>query len=310
MSSVAGTQRRQPSGQLTRDSGYPPWMRPPSGPIRGLKAAVLALIVIVMTYPLIYVIAMSLADTKSATSGALFPTSFSGEAYRSILAGGVVTRSLLVSAGITIVGTALSMIFTTTLAYGLSRTREVPGSRAILFFILATMLFGAGVIPNYLLVRSLGLLNSYWSLILPSLISAFNMVVVRNFFMNLPAELLESARIDGAGEWRIFLRIVLPLSKAVLAVIALFYAVAYWNIFFNALIYLKDSTKWPIQVVLNQYVVKGSSISQLSDPNQPPPVTQTVQMAVVVLATLPILIVYPFAQRFFTKGVLTGAIKG
>ncbi|QAY71913.1 carbohydrate ABC transporter permease [Xylanimonas protaetiae] len=285
-------------------------MGQPSRASQSLKALVIALIVLVMLYPFVYVIAMSFASREAQASGSAFPTSYSLDAYRSIIGGGVVTRSLVVTALVTVVGTALSMLFTTTLAYGLTRTRRVPGSRTVLVLVLCTMLFGAGIIPNYLLVRSLGMLDSYWSLVVPGLISAFNMVVVRNFFMGLPEELLESARLDGASEWRIFLQIVLPLSKAVLAVIALFYAVGYWNSFFNAMIYLNDTAKWPIQVVLNQYVVQGTALSTLQAPDQPPPPGQTIQMAVIVVATIPILLVYPFAQRYFTKGVLTGAVKG
>jgi len=253
---------------------------------------------------------MSFASPEAAASGTFLPTSFSVQAYVSILKGGVVTRALIVSAAITIVGTALSMIFTTTLAYGLTRTKEVPFARPVLVLVLCTMLFGAGIIPNYLLVKSLGLLDSYWSLILPTMISAFNMVVVRNFFMELPGEILESAAMDGASEFRIFAQIVLPLSKSVLAVIALFYAVGYWNSFFNAMIYLNDSSKWPVQLVLNQYVVQGSTLTDLQPANMPPPPSQTIQKAVIVLSTIPILIAYPFAQKYFTKGVLTGAVKG
>jgi ABC-type glycerol-3-phosphate transport system permease component len=195
------------------------------------------------------------------------------------------------------------------LSYGLMRTREVPGARIVLILVLLTMLFGAGIIPMYILMKTLGLLDSHWSIILPGLIGAFNLIVMRNFFMNLPGELFEAARIDGAGHFRIFFQIVIPLSKAVIAVIALFYAVGYWNVFFNAMIYLNDTSKWPIQVVLNQFVVQNSDINALQNPDRPPPPAQAVQMAVIVLATLPILIVYPFLQRYFTKGVLTGAIK-
>jgi ABC-type glycerol-3-phosphate transport system permease component len=274
------------------------------------KAVVIAIIVVMMLYPFVYVVMMSFASPQAAASGTFLPTSFSIEAYKNILAGGVVTRALLVSAGITIVGTVLSMVFTTTLAYGLTRTRDVPFSRTVLVLVLCTMLFGAGIIPNYLLVRSLGLIDSWWALIVPGLISAFNMIVVRNFFMELPGELIESAKLDGASEFQVFLRIVLPLSKSVLAVIALFYAVGYWNSFFNAMIYLNDAAKWPVQLVLNQYVVQGSTLTDLQPPNVPPPPSDTIQKAVIVLSTLPILIAYPFAQKYFTKGVLTGAIKG
>src|SRR5699024_6428475 len=182
--------------------------------------------------------------------------------------------------------------------------------KGILVMVLLTMLFGAGLIPNFILVRELGLLNSYWALILPVLISPFNMVVMRAFFMGLPQELLESARIDGASALRVFLPMVLPLSKGVIAVVALSYAVGYWSVFFYAMIYIQDTEKWPIQVVLNQYVVQNSDLAQVTNPDKPPPPSATVQNAVIVLATVPILCVYPFVQKYFTKGVLTGAIRG
>jgi len=295
---------------MTQLSVRPAWAEPPSRGVQIAKAVVIAIIVVMMLYPFLYVVMMSFASPQAAASGTFLPTSFSIEAYKNILAGGVVTRALVVSAGITIVGTVLSMVFTTTLAYGLTRTRDVPFSRTVLVLVLCTMLFGAGIIPNYLLVRSLGLIDSWWALIVPGLISAFNMIVVRNFFMELPGELIESAKLDGASEFQVFLRIVLPLSKSVLAVIALFYAVGYWNSFFNAMIYLNDAAKWPVQLVLNQYVVQGSTLTDLQPPNVPPPPSDTIQKAVIVLSTLPILIAYPFAQKYFTKGVLTGAIKG
>jgi putative aldouronate transport system permease protein len=291
-------------------TGMPVWLERPSLPVRVLKALVIAFIVLVMLYPFAYVVLGSFETSHSHRVGTLLPSQLSLDAYSSILSGGVVTRALLVSIGVTLVGTALSVFFTATLAYGLSRTRDVPGTKSMLYLVLFTMFFAAGIIPNYLLVKSLGLIDSYWSLILPGLISAFNMVVMRNFFMQLPRELFDAARIDGAGEWRIFVSLVLPLSKAVIAVIALFYAVGYWNAFFNAILYLNDSTKWPIQLVLNQYVLRGSALQQIQNPEAPVPPAEAVQMAVVVLATVPILIVYPFLQRYFTKGVLTGAIKG
>ncbi|WP_231928247.1 carbohydrate ABC transporter permease [Devriesea agamarum] len=287
----------------------PIWMEKPGPVLQVLKGLVIAFICVIMLYPLIYVIAMSFGTAESIQSGQLFPTEFSLDAYESVLAGGVVTRALLSSALITLVGTTLSVLMTAMLAYGLTRVREVPGAKFVLVLVLLTMLFGAGMIPMYLLVKGLGLLNSIWAIVLPGMIGAFNMIVMRNFFMNLPNELFEAARVDGAGHFRIFFQIVLPLSKAVIAVIALFYAVGYWNVFFNAMIYLNDTEKWPIQVVLNQFVVQNSDLNVLQNPDRPPPPAQAVQMAVIVLATLPILIIYPFLQRYFTKGVLTGAIK-
>ncbi|MFG3341584.1 carbohydrate ABC transporter permease [Glycomyces sp. NPDC048151] len=292
-------------------TGIPPWMSPPSIWVRAVKAIVIVLIVITMIYPLVYVIAMSFAAPAQARAGVVFPTEFSLDAYRAIFNGGTVTQGLMNSFYITVVGTLLSLAATSMLAWGLARTRQVPGAKAVLIMVLATMFFGAGIIPNFMLIKYLGLLDSTWSLIIPGLISAFNMIVIRNFFQGLPEELIEAARIDGAGEWRIFLQIVLPLSKPVLAVMGLFYAVGYWNTYFNALLYINDSEKWPIQVVLQQYVLAGVAIpGAVVSPDQPPPPGVTLQMAVIVLATVPILIVYPFLQRYFTSGVLTGAIKG
>lgn len=304
---VATTSTDRTTGRRT---GTAPWQAIAPLPIRLLKGLLIAVIVAIMLYPLLHVVMASLLPTGATLRAGLLPDRWSLDAYRTITEGGVVSRALVVSLGVTTVGTALSVLATTTLAYGLTRTRDVPGSRTILHLVLFTMLFSAGIIPNYLLVKSLGLLNSYWALILPGLISAFNLVVVRNFFMQIPSDILEAARIDGASDLWIFSRIIVPLSKAVIAVIALFYAVGYWNSFFTAMLYIDDASKWPIQLVLNQYVLQGTPLSQLQNPHTTPPPAQALQMAIVVLATLPILVVYPLAQKHFTKGVLTGAIKG
>jgi ABC-type glycerol-3-phosphate transport system permease component len=278
-----------------------------------VKSLVLGGIVIVMLFPFVNVFAVSFSSQEDVLGGGLvlFPAHPNLDAYRAIFNGGIVTRALQVSAGITLVGTAAQMIFTTTMAWGLSRP-NVPGSRAFLFVVLGALLISPGIIPSYLLVKEAGLLDTYAALIVPGLISAFNLIIVRQFFINLPQELIDSARIDGASEWHIFWNIALPLSKAVLAVVALFYAVGIWNSFFNAILYISDTEKWPIQLVLRQYVLQGSDIASAGDlnPNRPAPPARTLQMAIVVIATVPILIVYPFLQRFFTKGVLTGAIKG
>lgn len=309
-------QAEDPAGrvQRTRVAHRPAWQRPPSIPIRVVKGVILLLIGIVMLYPFIYIIGISFSSAKSAASDALFPTGFSLAAYRSVLGGGLVVRALEVSIGITLVGTALSVALTVLTAYGLSRTKDVPGSRFVLLLVLFTMLFGAGIIPNYLVVKQLGMIDTYAALIVPGLISAFNLVVMRNFFMDLPRELFDSARCDGASEWQILWRIVLPLSRAIIAVIALFYGVTYWNDFFNALIYLNDTHKWPVQLLMQQYILQGGgspldSVAQ-NDPTLRQSTPETIQMAIVVLSVVPILIIYPFLQRFFNKGVLTGAIKG
>ncbi|MCA1667901.1 MAG: carbohydrate ABC transporter permease [Thermomicrobia bacterium] len=294
-------------------SAYPPWMEKPNPVARVGKIALLIVLAVLMLFPFVYVIAVSFSSYKDMVGGGLIllPAHPTTEAYRAIFRGGIVTHALWVSTVLTLIGTAINMLMTVTMAYGLSRP-GVPGSRLILALVLLTLLFSAGLIPNYLLVKQLGLINSYGSLVLPGVISAFNLVILRQFFMSLPAELIESARLDGASDLWVLFRIILPLSKPVLAVVALFYGVVHWNDFFAATLYLNDAHKWPIQLVLRQYVLQGSTLANAVtiDPNQPPPPTQTIQMAVVVIATVPILIVYPLLQRYFTRGVLTGAIKG
>ncbi|MCW3159536.1 carbohydrate ABC transporter permease [Micropruina sonneratiae] len=291
----------------------PPWMEKPHPITQAVKVLVLAATAIVMVFPFVHIIMVSLSDASKYTPGdlLLWPVGFTTKAYQLVIGGDVVPRALLVSIGVTLLGTLFSMVLTVTLAYALTQTRRVPGSRFVLLVVLFSMLFSAGIIPNYLLVRQLGLIDSYWALVLPGAVSAFNMLVVRNFFMNIPEELLDAARIDGASEIGILWRVVLPLSKAVLAVIALFYGVGYWNAFFGAMLYLNDPRMWPVQLVLRQYVLEADPIPGTVIENTQLQITpHTVQMAVLVLATVPILIVYPLLQRYFTKGVLTGAIKG
>lgn len=286
----------------------------PSPVSRGLKAVVLIAICAVVVLPFVGILSTSIASRAQITKAGgfvLLPDSASLSAYRAIFAGGVVTRALVVSVAITVIGTVLSLTCTALLAYSLSR----PGSFAhkpMLMIVLFTLLFAPGIIPAYLVVKQLGLLNSYWSLVLPTAINAFNVIVMRAFFMGLPHELLESARIDGAGELTILRRLVLPLSRAVLAVIGLFYAVSYWNAFFNALLYMNDTTKWPLQLVLRTYVVNNAPIgvNQLAGSGEALPPQQSIQMAILVISIVPILLVYPFLQRHFAKGVLTGAVKG
>jgi putative aldouronate transport system permease protein len=292
----------------------PPWLERPTSAGRVLKLVVLAVVALVVIYPFATVVGTSLAsDQDVLDSGGLVlvPLHPSLGAYQTILLGGVITRAVWVSVGVTLVGTFLSLATTIAMAYGLSR-RGVIGSRPVLMIALFTLMFTPGIIPNYLVVKQLGLLNNYAALILPVLMNAFNLVVLRGFFMGIPQDLIDSARMDGAGDFRILTAIVLPLSKAVLAVIGLFYAVSYWNAFFNALLYLNDSSKWPLQLVLRLYVLQGAPLpgSVALSPDMTPPPTQSIQMAVVVIALVPILLVYPFLQRYFTRGVLTGAIKG
>jgi putative aldouronate transport system permease protein len=302
-----------------RDPRRPAWEEPPTPLGRGAKAFALTLVALAVLFPLYVVVLTSFSTQRSVDrAGGLVvvPHELSPAAYIQLFSGGVVTRAVMVSVGITVVGTLFSLAVTVLAAYGLSR----PGTlfhRPLLFVVLLTFLFGPGIIPSYLLVQSLGLIDTYASLVLPTAVSAFNLIVVRAFFMNVPGELLDSARIDGAGEFRILARVVLPLSKAVVAVVGLFYAVGYWNAFFNAILYLNDNNKWPLQLVLNQYIVKGQQLPTGSGGvpadtafGFAPAPTLGIKMAVLVIAVVPAVLVYPFVQRHFTKGVIIGAVKG
>jgi putative aldouronate transport system permease protein len=290
--------------------------RPGAGELAG-KAVVLTAIALLVLGPLYTVVLTSLSSEATiAESGGmvLVPGELTCGAYQSILAGGVVTRAALVSIGVTVVGTLISTAVSAMAAYGLSRTSSVA-HRPILMVFIVTLFFSAGLIPTYLVVSNLNLIDSWWALILPGAVSAFNVLILRSFFMGIDTAIIDAARIDGADDFRILLRIVLPMSTAVLAVVALFYGVGYWNSFFNALLYLQDSAKWPLQLVLRSYVLEGvelpgSALAPAGVTDAAAPAGLAIKMAIVVLALVPVLAVYPFIQRHFTKGVLIGAIKG
>lgn len=292
----------------------PPWLRSHNPLAQTIKVISLVLVVAIIVLPFLYVLEVSLLTRKEViqTAGAIIiPHALSLAAYKEILSGRVIQRALMVSVGITVTGTILSLAVTTGLAFGLARP-NLPGRRILLLLVLLTFLFTPGLIPSYLMVKQLHLLNTYGALIFPGLVSTFNFVVLRNFFMNIPKDLIDSAHIDGANHFDVLRYITIPLSKAAMAVIGLFYAVGYWNSFFNALLYLNKASMWPIQLVLRQYVLQGNTIptqAALEAQASIMPPSEAVQMAIVVVAMIPILIVYPFLQRYFTAGVLTGAIK-
>lgn len=278
-----------------------------------LNSLALALIACTMLFPFLYIFAISFSPLADFLRHdvLLFPKHFVLDAYRYILGSTAFKRSLAVTAGITVVGTLVNLAMTASMAYALSR--PIYGQRVLLLLVLFTLLFGAGLVPTYLVVKATHLINSYWALILPTAISPFNLIVMRQFFLSIPEELTEAAILDGANELQIFLRIILPISKPALAAFGLFYAVAHWNNYFSGLLYLNDPAKWPIQVVLRQIVILNQPTAALGPDqqlleHQPPP--ETVQMAAVLLATLPILVIYPFLQKHFAKGVLIGAVKG
>lgn len=265
--------------------------------------------------PFLYVVAGSFATEKELVERAFFiiPHDISFNAYKYIIKDGSIFRGLVNSFFIMIAGTFVNMLFTATMAYPLSKS-WLKGRNLVLNIIIVTMLFSGGMIPNYLVVKNLQLLDSYWALILPGAINAFNLIIIKNFFQELPAELEEAAKIDGCTDVGIFVKIILPLSKPALASVGLFYAVSHWNDFFNSLIYLNSTKKFPVQIILRQIVLlaqgataDGSAID-FGAGGTPPELA--VKMAATVVATIPILCVYPFVQKYFEQGVMVGAVKG
>ncbi|TQM78541.1 carbohydrate ABC transporter membrane protein 2 (CUT1 family) [Saccharothrix saharensis] len=307
----------RPAGRRRPRATRPRWEEPPTAAGQTAKGLTLGAVVAVVLVPLWIVVATSLstqATVNRAGGLVLWPEEITFEAYRVMLGDSTVRNALVVSLGITLVGTALSMAVSILCAYGLSRPRSVA-HRFILVLLIITMFVNGGLIPTFLVVTGLGGYGEWWSLILPSAVSVFNILVLRAFYKDTSADLIEAARIDGAGDWRILWSIVLPTSRAVTAVVALFYGVGYWNSFFNVMLYMPtDSEKWPLQYVLLTYVNRGNGLPGSVNSGFGTQFSQTaplsLQMAVVVLTLVPLLLVYPFMQKHFRVGVLTGAVKG
>ncbi|MFB3159827.1 carbohydrate ABC transporter permease [Neobacillus sp. 179-J 1A1 HS] len=276
-----------------------------------INGTILILIALICFLPFVNVIASSFASTQEvvARKFILFPRTFSLDAYRYILSTPTLFKSLAVSIGVTGIGTLVSMVLTALMAYGLSR-KYLVGRNSINFIIVFSMLFSGGMIPTFLVVKYVGLIDSYWSLILPVAINAFNLIIMRNFFQALPDSLEESAKMDGCTDFGVFLKIMLPLALPSIATISLFYAVTYWNTYMTAILYINDSTKWPIQVLLRQIVIVSSGMQAEGSSVDVVPPAQTIKMAVIVIATVPMLIAYPFVQKYFVKGALVGSVKG
>ncbi|NOU69049.1 ABC transporter permease subunit [Paenibacillus sp. LMG 31461] len=272
----------------------------------------LTIIGLVTIIPFVHVVAGSFTTSAemAAKKFVLIPTDWSIEAYRFIFSTNTIFKAMAVSIGTTAIGTVISMFITALMAYGLAR-RDVDGRKVIMFLVVFTMLFHGGLIPTFLVVKELGMIDTYAALILPTAVSAFNLIILKNFFQNIPEGLEESAKIDGCSDFGILFRIVLPLSMPAIATISLFYAVTYWNTYMSAILYINESAKWPIQVLLRQIVVLASGMDVSSDLDSvAPPPAQSIKMAVIVVATLPILLVYPFLQKHFAKGAMIGSIKG
>lgn len=264
--------------------------------------------------PLLHIGAMSLSDKHSIASGAVsfWPVNFDVSAYHALIAETPVLRSFRNSLTITVVGTVLNMVFTILAAYPLSKTYFI-GRSFLSFLIIFTMLFSAGIIPMYLLLKALGLLDTYGALWLPGLVSVWNLMVLRSFFEAMSEELEEAARIDGCSEWRLIWQIALPLSTPALAALSLFYAVGHWNAFMNVLIFINDSSLFNLSVLVQQMIMSQTLMQELVNlqPDLAMALTpEGVQAAGIIVMTIPMLLVYPFLQKYFVKGVMIGAVKG
>ncbi|WP_261301364.1 carbohydrate ABC transporter permease [Paenibacillus andongensis] len=275
---------------------------------------VLALFALVTLFPLYYVVVVSLTpyiEVMKNGGFVIWPEHLTFQAYKEIFGSARIPQALKITVFITIVGTTLNLVVTTLLAYPLSK-KSVPGRNFILMALVFTMIFSGGIIPLYIMVRSLGLYDSVWALVIPGMVSTFNLLIVKTYFENLPSEVEEAAKVDGCGDIQTLFRIVLPLSAPIMATIGLFYGVTHWNEYFKGIFYISDKTLMPMQVVLRSMIQAPNvsselSINSLALDALPP---ETIKMAVVVVATLPLLIIYPFLQKYFVKGALLGSVKG
>ena len=281
--------------------------------VTALIYIVCGLLGLCMLAPFVYIVAGSFATEKELTERAFFliPKEPSLTAYKYIWEQKTIFIGLFNSVKVTLLGTVWCMFITVLFAYPLSKA-HLRGKNIILNLVIVTMLVSGGMIPSYLLIKSLKMLNTHWALIIPAAFSAFNMIIVKKFFAELPIELEEAAYMDGANDWTVFYKVCLPLSKPVIASISLFYGVDFWNNYFNAMIYLNDKDKYTVQVILRQIMTLAQALQtdQVDFGTEILPPDKAVRMACTVVATLPILIVYPFLQKHFAQGVMVGSVKG
>jgi putative aldouronate transport system permease protein len=277
----------------------------------GFNLTFIGILSLTMFLPFLHIIAKSLSSSEAVTHGKVlfWPVDFTLSNYQYVVHDPSIWRAFAVSLIITVGGTALSLIATAALAYPASRP-EFKAKKPILLMVLFTMIFSVPLIPSFLVVKNLGMLDSLWSLVLPGLISAFNFFIMRSFFQNIPSTLIDAARIDGLGEVGILFKIVLPLSKPALATLGIFYGVGHWNAYQSALYYINDPRLYPLQVKLRQMMVTDTgSTSEADLVSMALTSPEGIQMATVIFATLPILIVYPFLQKYFVKGSMLGSVK-
>lgn len=277
-----------------------------------INRIIMICIAFIMLYPMLYVIFASFSDAKEFTkhSGLLIsPKGFSVESYKLAFSNPMLFRGYINTIIIIVISVILSMLLTALGAYVLSR-KNVKLNKFFNIAIIVTMFFNGGMIPFYFTVKGMGLLNSMWALILPTAINTFNMIILKTSFASIPDALVESASIDGAGHWTILFRIILPVSKATLAVLVLYYAVGNWNSWFNAMLFIDDRTKYPLQLVLREILITSDTSSMTAGATDQEFIGETIKYAIIVISTVPILCIYPFLQKYFTQGVMIGSVKG
>jgi len=281
----------------------------------------LAISLLIVLYPLIYIISASISNPHLVNSGEmwLLPKGITFEGYRTLLGNSSIWRGYLNTIYYTVLGTSINLLVTLPCAYALSR-EDFYGRRAFTNFMLVTMFLSGGLIPSYLLIRSLGMLNTVWALVIPGAVSVYNVVVTRTFFQStIPREMEEAAIVDGCSDFRLFMQIVLPLSTPIIAVMALFYGVGHWNSFFSALIYLSDRSMYPLQMILREILIlqdmSSNTVNNVTSEManmlySKQHLAQVIKYGVMIVSSLPVIIVYPFLQKYFVKGMMVGSIKG
>ncbi|GAB6928441.1 carbohydrate ABC transporter permease [Paenibacillus sp. JCM 10914] len=276
-----------------------------------INTLILLSLAVITVYPVVYITAVSLSETSEVIQGnvTLFPKGFNLDAYAQVLTDNRVPRAYMNTIFYTALGTAINLLLTSVAAYPLAR-KNMFGRKFFLLAIIMTMFLNPGIIPNYLVVSELGLLDSVWALVLPNAIWTFELLILKSFYENMSESLREAAVVDGASEYRILFRIMIPLSKPALASIGLFYFMGHWNSFFIPMIYLNDANMYPLQVVLRDMLIfsDGGNNASLVDSSALAP--QAMKNATIVLSMIPVLLIYPFAQKYFAKGVMLGSEKG
>ena len=281
---------------------------------------ILTIIFLLVAYPLYFVIISSFSDPVAVAGGkvVLYPVGFTLDGYKEVFKTSTVVRGFLNSLFYTVVGVAVNLAVTIPTSYALSR-KDFPLNRPITLFYIVTMFVGGGMMPTYLVVRDTGLLNTMWALILPGALGVYNMIVARTFFTtNIPGELMEAAKLDGCGNTKFFLYIVLPLSGAITAILFLYYGVGHWNSYFSALLYISDRKKWPLQMELRNILLQNSvnmssrvlTEQELAEKERLEALKEMMKYSLIIISSIPVLVIYPFVQKHFVKGVMIGSVKG